>query len=571
MSQLTDYIVSNTDIVDIVSRYVKLKKSWSNFSWLSPFQAEKTPSFMVSPQKQIFKDFSSWLGGNVITFMMEIEKVDFLDAVKMIAEYARLDISQHLNNPEQSAVHADEKEKIKRLHLLAQQFFQDHLAKSLDARRYLEDKRKLDPIVSETFGVWYAPDSHYELVQYLKKHGFTDGDIIDASLAKKGQSGDSYSFFRHRIMFPIRDHMYNIIGFGGRVINPEDKPKYLNSADHKAYDKSKTLYGLDVLKKYIKEHNKIIVVEWYMDVIALYRLGFPIGVATCGTAITEQHVKMLKRYSDNIIFLFDNDQAGLQATIRGLKLAYEQNIFPKILQLPTGYKDVDELANIDNGKELFTQALDNVQDAFVVLFETLKKNDDWNSPVGRQKIVNAMFAIIMAIDSTSIQSHYLQVLAQELWIAFEIILPQYKKYIKTEGRLSTQQRAIDNIHKPYEPDKDTIIASLVYSDFLASLEWSEHLLAFLQRCGTMLQEWLLHDVAHKKNLENDTIQTLNETQLWREKNRDEVASDEKRIQIVKQIIGKIIQDYMRQIQKNPHVSHEDKAAIMKTMSNVWKA
>ncbi|MBP7061326.1 toprim domain-containing protein [Patescibacteria group bacterium] len=151
-----------------------------------------------------------------------------------------------------------------------------------------------------------------------------------------------------------------------------------------------------------------------MDVIALYRLGYPIGVATCGTAITEQHVKMLKRYSDNIIFLFDNDQAGLQATIRGLKLAYEQNIFPKILQLPTGYKDVDELANIADGKELFTQALDGVQDAFVVLFETLKKNDDRNSPVGRQKIVNAMFAIIMAIDSTSIQSHYLQVLAQEL-------------------------------------------------------------------------------------------------------------------------------------------------------------
>ncbi len=363
---------------------------------------------MVSPQKQIFKDFSSWLGGNAITFVMEIEKIDFRDAIKILAQEARVDLSKYQQNPEQHIIAQDEKEKIKRIHSLAQQFFVSQLEKNTQAQVYLSEKRKLSHEIQKQFGIGYAPDSHYDLIQFLKSKWFSDTDIIEASLAKKWQSGDSYAFFRHRITFPIHDHMGNIIAFGARVINPEDQPKYLNSADHKGYDKSKTLYGLDKAKHTIKEFQSLIIVEWYMDVIALHRLWFPIGLATCGTAMTHEHLKTIKRYTDVVYLLFDTDNAGTQASIRALSICYSHEIYPKMLILPDDCKDVDDLANKENGKEIFQQAIDKAQDGFLHTFLTSKKSEDWTSPIGRQKVINMMFELIMAITSSaSIQKHYI--------------------------------------------------------------------------------------------------------------------------------------------------------------------
>jgi len=339
MAKVADYIVDNVDIVDVISRRVNLKRAGSNFSGLSPFQNEKTPSFMVSPQKQIFKDFSSGVGWNVITFVMEYEKVDFMDAVKIIAEEQRLDISEHISNSNSSKDFADEKEKIKRVHKLSQDFFVDNLKKSQKALDYLRNDRKLSDKLIKDFGIGYASDSSYDIITKLKEKWFTEQDLIQSSLAKKWPS-DYFGFFKNRITFPIYDTRSNIVWFSARVLDQNDQPKYLNSSEHAAFEKSKILYGLNFAKNHIKVHDMLVLVEWQMDVIALARLWLSIWVATCGTAVTENHFKLIKRYTDNVYILFDNDEAWKNATVRALKIAYRENVFPKMIVLPNEFKDV---------------------------------------------------------------------------------------------------------------------------------------------------------------------------------------------------------------------------------------
>jgi DNA primase len=260
----------------------------------------------------------------------------------------------------------------------------------------------------------FASDKHFELLQHIRSQGFTDEDLLQASLAKRTANGDIYAFFRNRITFPIYDVMKNVVGFTARTLNPDDQPKYLNSAEHKAFEKSKILYGLSHAKPHINEFQKLIVVEGQMDVIGLTRLGFPLGVATSGTSLTDEHIKILKRYTENLYLLFDNDKAGQQATFRAMRLCYHQNIFPKVLTLPETVKDIDDVANLENGKQLFETCLTNAQDGFLVLFERLRNTSDMTSPIDKQKLINATFELIIAVSNVTIQEHYKTLLAEKL-------------------------------------------------------------------------------------------------------------------------------------------------------------
>ncbi len=249
-------------------------------------------------------------------------------------------------------------------------------------------------------------------MQYLRSQGFSDEDLLQGSLAKKSaNSPEVFAFFRKRITFPIYDLMRNVVGFTARILDPEDQPKYLNSGEHKAFNKSKVLYGLSFAKAHFAVHQKLIVVEGQMDVIGLARLGFPIGVATSGTALSEEHITLLKRHTDQIFFLFDNDNAGQQATFRALKLCYQQDIFPKIISLPremgeVKIKDVDDIANLIDGKEIFGQLVEEAQDGFLVMFERLRSASDMNSPIDKQKMVNSLFELILSVQNLTIQEHY---------------------------------------------------------------------------------------------------------------------------------------------------------------------
>ncbi len=266
----------------------------------------------------------------------------------------------------------------------------------------------------------------------MRSKGFSDADIVDASLAKKNLNGEIYAFFRNRITFPIFDTMSNVIGFSARVLNPEDKPKYLNSAEHKAFEKSKILYGLNFAKTGIREHEKLIIVEGQMDVLGLARLGLPIGIATSGTALTEHHVKILKRYTENIYLMFDNDGAGQQATQRALKLFYQENLFPRIIKLPEGNKDIDDLANTPEGKSVFETCLFEAKDGFLAIYDHLRLHSDMSSPVDKQKLINTLFDLILSVNSLTIQEHYKGVLAEKLGFAFEILDAQFKRYKNTD-------------------------------------------------------------------------------------------------------------------------------------------
>jgi len=226
--------------------------------------------------------------------------------------------------------------------------------------------------------------------------------------------------------------MNNVVGFSARIINPQDKPKYLNSAEHKAFEKSKLLYGLNIVKSNIKLYNHIIIVEGQMDVIALHRLDMPTGVATCGTALTNEHLKLIKRYTENVYLLFDNDHAGQEATIRALNIAYQNNIFPKKIRLPQDYKDTDDLSNVSDGKEILASCFKEAQDGFVATFHELRDTNDMASPIEKQKVLNTLFGLIQVMNNVSMQQHYIQVMSDLIGSQFEVTYEQYRKFSKDQ-------------------------------------------------------------------------------------------------------------------------------------------
>ena len=572
MSKLTEDILSTVDIVDVIGRYMPLKRAGSNFSGNCPFHNEKTPSFMVSPSKQIFKCFGCGKGGNVITFMQEIERIDFRDAAKELAKQGNIDLAKYQIDPTKHDDRQDEKEKIKRIHKIAQKFFVEQLAKHPEAKKYLNEQRKLSDQIISDFGIGYAPDAHYAMIQDLKSKWFSDKDLIESSLAKKSQTwGDIYTFFRNRITFPIYDTMNNIVGFSARILDPNTTkespgntgiwPKYLNSAEHKAFEKSKLLYGLNRAKNAIKEHNALFIVEGQMDVIGLARLGYHIGVATCGTAFTPEHIKLIKRYTENLFLIFDSDNAGQEASLKALTLTYQNNIFPKIITLPPWYKDIDELANTADGKEKFDEQRKNSQDGFLVVFQNLKKKFDLTSPIDKQKILNILFGLIMNIGSKAMEDHYIQLLWEKLWIREHIMEAQYRQFEKNGGKFILQQIA-RKTEKKYEIDRELLVAALFYQDFIKQFIETQdkrtRLLELITQVTTVLPDTVITQAANDENKQ----EALLELQLRRDKELNDGKEEDKRYQTIKQIILPIIQWYIQRITKDTKISSETKQEIL---------
>ena len=565
---LIDDIRNSSDIVDIISRYVPLKRAWSNFAWCCPFHKEKTPSFIVSPTKQIFKCFWCWKAGNVITFMQEIERIDFWDAVKELAKIENIDITKYDINTQKIAANNDEKWKIKRMHSLAQNFFKEQLKNSKEAQDYLKDKRKLSENLIEQFWIWYASDKHFELIQLLRNKWFTDSDLLESSLAKKNDNGEIYAFFRRRITFPIFDIMWNIIWFSARVINPEDKPKYLNSAEHKAFEKSKVLYWLNFAKNNIREHEKIIIVEWQMDVLWLAKLWIPVGVATSWTALTDEHVKLLKRYTENIYLMFDNDQAWQQATQRALKLFYQQNLFPKIISLPEPWKDIDEISNEENWKEIFTECLSKAEDWFIELYNRLRKNSDMTSPIDKQKLINTLFDVIISVNSLTIQEHYKDILAKKLGFAYEIIDTQYKRYKSTDWRIQViqNQRIQENKQsEKYQLERERLYVSILYNNlinkYLQDSDKEKNFLEFSQALWKASPNSLL-DKTFRNDFTEEEKTKIDELTLRRDQQLELLDSNEVKYQHIIQTLLPVVQKELQIALKSQKISAEEKSQIL---------
>lgn len=583
MSRLSDDILANVDIVDVVSRYVQLKRVGRNFVGLSPFRNEKTPSFTVSPEKQIFKCFSTWIWGNVIKFVMEMERIDYRDAAQILARDAWIDIKEYqkkyASTPAQQEKREkqwEEKEKYKLMLRVAQQYFLDELAKSQDAKTYLHEKRKLTDDVLQTRGVGYAPDSSFWLPKLLLQKWFSQQDCEQIWLAKKWQSGDLYSFYRNRITFPIFDHIGTLVGFGARAVRPDDQPKYLNSPDSPLYDKSKILYWLDQAKNSIKSYDKLVVVEWYMDVIGAARLvGAPIAVATCGTSLTPQHMKLLKRYTQNIYFLFDNDPAWIQASVRALKIAYQNDMYPKLLSLPSEYKDIDERANARPEQEQIQKFFDDASDGFIGSMEQQARLVDLQNPVERKRFLQMMFEILMYVEDLTILTWYIESLAKHTSINYDILFNQYKTFTKSQTvTLAHYRKEQEQANKKHTEKSEHLFYSFFYDSFLQendikSEKIDEYMMLVVETAGLIGDDALLRVVSgdfsgdEQSSLESDLAQA----QLRWETHREWFTADKKSSEIIHHC-KQYLQNALRQIIKNTTISQQQKQDLMKRVQGL---
>lgn len=575
-SHIGDDIRSRVDIVDVVSRYVDLRRSWTNFVWLSPFRQEKTPSFVVSPHKQIFKDFGgNGLWGDVITFLMEVENIDFMDAVRILAKDAGIRISdyEHIHYDKKQE---EQKEKQKRLQAAAQDFFSSKLWEFPKALDYVTNTRGLWRDIIEKFCLGYAPDSYYDLVHYLLWKGFKDHDLLQWSLAKISKNWDYYAFFRDRLIIPIFDKVWNTVAFGGRALSSDTQPKYINSSDTSVYDKSKILYGLNFLKDGLRLHDFVVVVEWYMDVIAWSRLGYDNAVATCGTSLTEHHVKQLKNYSNQLYFFFDSDEAWYQASLRALKLVYKYDIYPKIITLPEWFKDIDELVNVlvwkEDSKDIVEGLLQNSLEGFSFLINRGMTAFDVTSPVGRKSFLDLLFDVLAHVVSPTIQHAYLDIISKSLSIEVAYLLSQFRTFRK-KNRTILQRNMWDKSetsqHWSYVMSWELLLCGLCWQGYLLeklNYQDKDKFVNFLSDLIEFLPETeLLRIVWYDSVEDNKSITSLNESQLWREKELSSLTSDRYRSFIIQTVSG-FVQQLLKQLAKSKTLS----AAEFVTLQTAWR-
>ena len=349
--ELIQKIKDGNDIVDVISEEVKLKKAGRNYSGLCPFHSEKSPSFSVSPDKQIYKCFGCGEAGNVVSFIMKKRNMNFLDALKYLAD--RASIPFELNAGRKSSL-SNKKEQLYKINVEAARFLFSNLFKNKIALDYFLN-RGMSIETVKRFGLGYSLDSWNSMLYYLKKKGFKEELILEAGLAVKSQKGTVYDRFRNRVMFPVFDYRGKVIGFGGRVLD-DSKPKYLNSPETPVFNKGINLYGLNFAIKNGLKEDYIIMVEGYMDCISLHQSGITNVVASLGTALTINQARLLKRYTEKVVICYDADLAGQNATLRGLEILRKVGFDVRVINIPKG-KDPDEFIKA-NGKEAFLRLVD---------------------------------------------------------------------------------------------------------------------------------------------------------------------------------------------------------------------
>lgn len=364
-------VKEQNDIVEVISDTVRLKKSGRNYMGLCPFHHEKSPSFSVAVDKQIYKCFGCGEAGNVITFVMKNRNLIFVDAVKFLADRVNIPITY---NNDKNKIYKDPNEKLYKINVDAARFFFKNMKTSNIAKNYFLS-RGIEDSTIKRFGLGYSMDSWNSLLRYLGNMGYTELDMVSAGLIIKSEKGNYYDRFRNRIIFPVFDYMGKVIGFGGRVLD-DSKPKYLNSPETNIFKKGINLYGLNFANKTNME-REIIMVEGYMDCISLHQYGITNVVASLGTALTEGHAKLLKRYADKIIISYDADLAGQNATLRGVQVLKNHNFDVRVLKVPQG-KDPDEYIR-SNGKEAFLKLSNEALPIIEYRLKSLREKANFNN------------------------------------------------------------------------------------------------------------------------------------------------------------------------------------------------
>ena len=454
-----DDIKSNNDIVDIISQYVILKRSGRNFLGLCPFHKEKTPSFSVSADKQIFHCFGCGIGGDVISFICKIDNVNYKEAIEILAEKAGipLPISDNTNDTKKEML----KQKIYEINELVANFYHQNLYTSIakPAQEYVK-KRKLDNNTLKKFMIGYSTGGN-EVYKLLKEKGFTEEQILASNLVKKTNYGYN-DVYKNRLMFPIQDIRNRYIAFGGRVLD-NSLPKYINSPEGIVYSKGKNLYALNIAKG--TKLDKIIMVEGYMDAVSLHQRGIPNAVASLGTSLIEGQARLLRKYTEKVIIAYDSDGAGQTATLRGLEILTSAGCDVRILQME-GAKDPDEYV-IKYGNGRFNMLVDNAISLIEFKTKVLKKSLDLNNVNDKIKFLKETAKLLTTVESKIEQELYIDRMAEEYNISKEAL---YAEINKMSGKritakiLERKPQAIikkENVEKKLIEREKSIIALLI--------------------------------------------------------------------------------------------------------------
>ena len=412
----------SNDIVDVISQYVHLKRSGRNFFGLCPFHNEKSPSFSVSPDKQIFHCFGCGVGGNVFTFLSRIEGINFVEAVQTLAERANIQLPTFENNVDRAK--EELRAKVFKVNEFTATYYHENLYKPTAkiAQEYVK-QRKLSNDTLKSFRIGFSGKFN-ELYQALKKEGFEDAEILESGLVNKNENGTYIDRYRNRLMFPICDARGRVIAFGGRVLD-DSKPKYINSPENIVFSKGRNLFGLNVAKKSEDIKKRLLIVEGYMDVISLHQRGIKNVVAPLGTALTQQQGWLLRKTSEQIILSFDSDEAGLKAKIRAVDILQNMGCDIRILQME-GAKDPDEYI-IKYGNARFQNIIDKALSIIEFKVKLLKRNLNLSNTNDKIKFLNEIAKLISKVDNNIEKEVYIEKISKEYGISKEAIYAEVNK------------------------------------------------------------------------------------------------------------------------------------------------
>lgn len=472
MARYSDEVINDVrqsnDIVDVISQYVHLKRSGRNFFGLCPFHNEKSPSFSVSPDKQIFHCFGCGVGGNVFSFITQIEGINFVEAVQMLAERANIQLPTLQDNGDSQR--EELKAKVYKVNEFTAEFYHQNLYKpqAKIAQEYVK-KRQLSNETLKSFKIGFS-GKFDELYQELKKQGFGEREILESGLVNKNERGQYIDRYRNRLMFPICDARGKVIAFGGRVLD-DSKPKYINSPENVVYSKGRNLFGLNVAKK--GDLKRILIVEGYMDVISLHQRGITNVVAPLGTALTEQQGWLLRKNAEQIILSFDSDEAGLKAKLRALDILQNMGCDLRILQME-GAKDPDEYI-IKYGNARFNNLVDKALSIIEFKVKILKKDLNLENTNDKIKFLNEIAKLISNVDNTIEREVYIEKIAKEYDISKEAIYAEVNKLTykneKAEKVLEKPKPVVAHIKKEekviseaVKRRENTVIALLLMGD-----------------------------------------------------------------------------------------------------------
>jgi len=458
-----DRVKQQADIVRVIGEYVRLKKSGQNFTGLCPFHGEKTPSFAVHPVKQIFHCFGCGKGGDVFSFVMEMEKCPFPEAVRIVAEKCGIPVPRPKERTPEERKENQQRAALIEMHREAQSFFVKQLettAEGKAARAYLED-RGLDAETITRFGIGYAPAGGDVLFRYLKQK-YADKLLAESGLISRGESGKPFDRFRRRITFPIANESGKIVAFGCRALG-DDQPKYLNSPETPIYSKSNVLYHLDRAKDALRRQDFAILVEGYMDAIAVARAGVSNVVASCGTSLAEPQIKLLGRFTKRVIVNYDPDVAGQAATERSISLLLENDFEVRVLALPAiGDKKADpDLFIREKGAEAYLKALKDSPPYVDYLIDRARQMD-LTSGEGKQRALNFLMPYVQKIPNRILRSEWATRIAQQLRIDEPVLRAALSK-AAAERRSEVKVEA-QLVGKPAKPIERRLIRMLVEAE-----------------------------------------------------------------------------------------------------------